>query len=523
MPGQGEETSRATGQPAIPPNPWGTGVTLSGVPQAGSSFAGWSGGGCTGTADCIALLWDNTAVTATFNTLPVTAQLSVTKNGTGSGTVASSPVGINCGATCTANFSGGMTVTLTASASAGSTFAGWAGGGCSGTGTCDVTLNANTAVTATFNTVSPTSSLSVTTVGTGTGTVTCNGITCNPSYPSGTALTIVAVPAATSLFSGWGGACASFGLATTCNLTINANATLSATFNLPTLSVVVAGTGTVTSNPTGINCGTTCTASFNNGTSLTLTATEAGFTGWTGGGCSGAGPCILMLTQPTTVTANFGGAGLPSFAQAALEAYVKASNTGVADRFGAGGLFDNGIVGNVALAGDTLAVGAWFESSAATGVNGNQADNSAQGSGAVYVFTRTGGVWSQQAYVKASFSGVDDIFGSSVALAGDTLAVGAWQEASAATGVNGNQADNSASKSGAVYVFTRTGGVWSQQAYVKASNTGVGDGFGASVALAGDTLAVGAWFESSAATGVNGNQADNSVQGSGAVYVYRAQ
>ena len=71
-------------------------------------------------------------------------------------------------------------------------------------------------------------------------------------------------------------------------------------------------------------------------------------------------------------------------------------------------------------------------------------------------------------------------------------------------------------------MFTRMGGVWSQQAYVKASNTGM-DGFGVGVAVVGDTLAIGTWFESSAATGVNGNQADNSAGGSGAVYVYRAQ
>ena len=508
--GAGNGSVTCNGAACNPTDPWGTSITLSGVPQAGSSFAGWSGGGCAGTADCTVLLWDNTAITATFNTLPVTAQLSVTKNGTGSGTVTSSPAGINCGATCSANFSGGTIVTLTASVSAGSTFAGWAGGGCSGTGTCDVTLSADTAVTATFNTVSPTSSLTVTAAGTGTGTVTCNGTTCNPSYPSGTALTIVAAPAATSLFSGWGGACASFGSATTCNLTINANSTVTATFNLPTLSIVVAGTGTVTSNPAGINCGTTCTASFNNGTSITLTATGAGFSGWIGGGCAGTGTCILTLTQNTTVTASFGGSGLPSWAQAALEGYVKASNTGTSDNFGV----------SVALDGNTLAVGAWNEDSAATGVNGIQVDNSALDSGAVYVFTRTGGVWSQQAYLKASNTGAGDNFGISVALAGDTLAVGAYQEDSAATGVNGNQADNSAAGSGAAYVFTRTNGVWSQEAYVKASNTGTFDWFGISVALSGDTLAVGAQSEFSAATGINGNQADNSAPGSGAVYVF---
>ena len=173
-----------------PTYPWGTSVTLSGVPQAGSSFAGWSGGGCTGMADCTVLLWDNTTVTGTFNTIPVTASLTVTKNGTGAGTVTSSPAGINCGATCSSNFPGGTSVTLTASATAGSTFVGWSGGGCSGTGPCVVTLNANTTVTAIVDILPPTVTLGVTTAGTGTGTVTCNGGPCNPSYPSGTVLTV---------------------------------------------------------------------------------------------------------------------------------------------------------------------------------------------------------------------------------------------------------------------------------------------------------------------------------------------
>ncbi|TMQ11683.1 MAG: integrin [Deltaproteobacteria bacterium] len=191
------------------------------------------------------------------------------------------------------------------------------------------------------------------------------------------------------------------------------------------------------------------------------------------------------------------------------QAYLKASNPGVEDSFGAW----------LSLSGDTLAVSSFQESSAATGVNGNQADNSVRNSGAVYVFTRSGTTWSQQAYLKASNTGVNDIFGTSVSLFGDTLAVGATGESSSATGVNGDQTDNSVSSSGAVYVFVRSGTTWSQQAYLKASNTGASDAFGA-VSLYGDTLAVSATGEASAATGVNGNQADNSASDSGAVYVF---
>ena len=99
------------------------------------------------------------------------------------------------------------------------------------------------------------------------------------------------------------------------------------------------------------------------------------------------------------------------------------------------------------------------------------------------------------------------------------LAVGASAEDSAATGVNGDQADNGADNSGAVYVFVRSGSTWTQQAYIKASNTDANDNFGRSVALSGDTLAVGAYLEDSAAPGVNGDQADNSAAIAGAVYV----
>jgi hypothetical protein len=152
-------------------------------------------------------------------------------------------------------------------------------------------------------------------------------------------------------------------------------------------------------------------------------------------------------------------------------------------------------------------------------VDGDQRDNEAPLSGAVYVFTRLGTAWRQQAYLKASNTDENDFLGSSVALDGDMLAVGAQGEASTATGVNGDQSNNEA-PSGAVYVFTRSDTTWRQQAYVKASNTDPGDGFGISVALDGDTLAVGAWGEDSAATGVDGDQSNNEARESGAVYVF---
>ena len=137
--------------------PQGTLVHLTATPAAGSTFAGWSGGGCSGTGTCTVTMSANHAVTATFSTIPppVTHTLSVSKSGNGSGTVTSSPAGISCGPTCANAFTTGTPVTLTATSDSGSTFAGWSGGGCSGTGTCTVTLNGDTTVTADFTANQP--------------------------------------------------------------------------------------------------------------------------------------------------------------------------------------------------------------------------------------------------------------------------------------------------------------------------------------------------------------------------------
>jgi hypothetical protein len=192
------------------------------------------------------------------------------------------------------------------------------------------------------------------------------------------------------------------------------------------------------------------------------------------------------------------------------EAYLKASNTDPGDRFGY----------SVAISGDTIVVGAYSEDSSATGVNGDQSSNLAADSGAVYVFVRTGSTWQQQAYLKASNAQAGDIFGTHVAIHGDTIVVGAIGEDSAATGVNGNQFHDLAGESGAAYVFVRNGTTWQQQAYLKASNTDPSDWFGISVAISMDSVVVGAMREESAAIGVNGNQASNTMREAGAAYLF---
>lgn len=195
--------------------------------------------------------------------------------------------------------------------------------------------------------------------------------------------------------------------------------------------------------------------------------------------------------EPTGSYANLSGAAyvfLRSGSEWALEAYLKASNADARDEFGA----------SVALSADgaTLAVGAPEESSGSAGVGGTQSDNSAQGTGAVYVFTRTGFTWTQQEYLKASNPDPWDGFGAHLALSGDgrALSVGAARESSSAAGVGGVQTDNSAQQAGAVYSFIRDGATWKQKAYVKSPDAKgfYGDLFGYAIALNqdGSTLAV---------------------------------
>jgi hypothetical protein len=164
--------------------------------------------------------------------------LSVSKAGTGSGTVTSSPAGINCGATCSASFTANTSVTLTAAPASGSTFAGWTNG-CTGTAsTCVVSMTASKAVTATFNLV-PTAryALGVRKAGTGDGTVNSNppGISCGADclefYPIGTIVTLTAAPAAGSTFSGWSGACT--GTSSICTVTLPVQTLVTASFAGP--------------------------------------------------------------------------------------------------------------------------------------------------------------------------------------------------------------------------------------------------------------------------------------------------
>lgn len=201
------------------------------------------------------------------------------------------------------------------------------------------------------------------------------------------------------------------------------------------------------------------------------------------------------------------------------EAYLKASNA-QGSNTGSGSLAD-GFGEHVAMSGDRIVVGASYEDSGAIGVNGNQADNSVANSGAAYVFKYAAGVWQQEAYLKASNTGSGDFFGSSVAISGDVIVVGAEFEDSSAGGINHGGGDESAFNAGAAYVYRYSAGQWVHEAYLKPAFPNVQDHFGLSVAVDGDVVVVGAPAEDGGEGGVNGNQQDEGAPGSGAAYVFR--
>jgi hypothetical protein len=204
------------------------------TPQSGNpaAYRQPGGTGCTSwTARTTCFNADLTAPDQLFKLLGTFRQvLGIDKAGAGSGTVMSSPGGIDCGATCSSQFDAGSSVTLTASPAAGSTFAGWSGGGCSGTASCQLTLNGDQTVTATF----AGTALTVTKGGSGSGTVTsvpagidC-GTTCSGQFVPGAAVTLTATADSGASFAGWGGACAG---TDPCRLTMSADHDVSATFS----------------------------------------------------------------------------------------------------------------------------------------------------------------------------------------------------------------------------------------------------------------------------------------------------
>src|SRR6202023_4169118 len=171
-------------------------------------------------------------------------------------------------------------------------------------------------------------------------------------------------------------------------------------------------------------------------------------------------------------------------------------------------------------------VSAYDEGGGSREINGLQ-DKGRRGSGAIYVFTRTGTTWAQTAYLKAHNAENGDSMGYAIGISqdGNTIADDAADEDCFAAGINPPGCDNdykTDSSTGAAYVFVRNGGTWTEQAFIKSSHPNKEDWFGSRLNISGDgnTLAVGAQLENGGSKGINGNQADLSAEDSGALYLF---
>ena len=291
----------------------GTFVTLTAEADVESVFSGW-GGDCAGfgtSPSCDLVMDDTKAATATFLSLYT---LTVSKDGSGAGSVTSDPVGIDCGADCSGTYVDGTSVTLTAVPDATSIFDKW-GGACAGTlpgENCVVSMDASNSVAATFVAVH---GLAISVVGPGVVTsipsgINC-GLDCDKEYRHNTVVILTAMPDADTVFAGWGSDCLGFGSGVSCSLVMDTSKSVTATF-IPQHELLVnvepAEGGTVTSDPVGINCGSDCSKQYDAGTSVTLHAipkTDWQFVGWSDECGGAASPCVLTMGGPRSVTATF--------------------------------------------------------------------------------------------------------------------------------------------------------------------------------------------------------------------------
>ncbi|HEY3276746.1 MAG TPA: S8 family serine peptidase [Syntrophorhabdaceae bacterium] len=292
-------------------------VTLIATPALGSVFTGWSGGECSGTGTCTITMDRSKFIGATFNLGNI---ITVSRKGSGSGTVASRPSGISCPAVCSATFPGGRPITLTPVAALGSTFAYWTGACNDALPSCTVSMDANTTVAAAFfltknAKVRLTTSKKRVSAGDGAifssdGGIDC-GIACGYNYYPRTPVTLTAAATGDAVFTGWSGACS--GTGATCIVTMDKAKTAIAAFAGPQKLTVTkrrarGGDGTVTSEPAGIDCGTTCRSFFTVNTPVTLYAVPSEntvFTGWRGACAGTERACTLTMDKAKTVSASF--------------------------------------------------------------------------------------------------------------------------------------------------------------------------------------------------------------------------
>ena len=282
----------------------GNTVTLTATTSIGSAFTGWSGA-CTGTGACVLRMDDDRQVTATFTRVYT---LTVNISGSGSGVVTSTPPGLNCTQTCTQTYPAGTTLSLLPTGNPNSARTPWTGD-CTGSD-CTLMMTADKQVSVSFERIF--STLTVVKAGSGSGTVGGSGISCGTDctdiYPFGSDALLFATPDAGSVFTGWsGGNCFGTGA---CRVTMNVDTTVTATFTRTyTLTVNIGGSGggVVQFSPSGADCTTTCTRTYDAGTTVSLVAlgnNGSVRTAW-GGACSGNAGCSVTMDADKQVSIAF--------------------------------------------------------------------------------------------------------------------------------------------------------------------------------------------------------------------------
>lgn len=296
----------------------GTTVTLHAEAAAGSTMAGWSAP-CAGTtaASCIITLDGDSTVDVVFE--PLMHDVTVMRSGSGTGTVSSTPPGLQCGVQCSTTVVAGTIMTLTATADATSRFEAWSGA-CLGTDNqCVLTVDASKEVTATFvQQVPDLVNLTVHKQGEGEGRILspaggidCNG-DCNHAFPIGTTVQLHAEAGADATFQGWSGACNGMG---SCEIVMDGDKQVAATFAGRAYSLTImtagAGKGTVTIDETDSRCPPNCRRDYPANTTVTLHAENnpwAELIGWSSN-CTpqreGSNSCTVILDASKTVTATF--------------------------------------------------------------------------------------------------------------------------------------------------------------------------------------------------------------------------
>ncbi len=289
-----------------------TEVSLTAVADNGYMFESWSGA-CVGNGSCDVLMSASRTVTANFEEIVVINDYAVSVSVVGSGSITSTPSGLNCDSNCEQVYTEGTQIELVATPDSGFVFDGWSGA-CSGTGNCSFTVTDTTSVTANFS-EEPLETFALTVGVSGQGSVSSDpigiscGSDCSQQFAAQTLVNLQATPDEGYSFSSWSGACSGAG---DCNVTMNAAQVVTAIFEQDEvityeLTASVTGNGSISSDPSGIDCGSDCTETFDENTVVSLqAAADEGnsFVSW-GGACSGDTTCNVTMDSAKSVSATF--------------------------------------------------------------------------------------------------------------------------------------------------------------------------------------------------------------------------